>query len=312
MKSLLALTLTSVVLAQSPAAMGEAQTGIFGRGNATAQPNLSGGAGLPSLAQITKDMQNQREPDTTGGSGAYKASASSIASLANHTLFAPKTLPADIKLPVVLFGNGACVGDPTQFQKFLTEIASHGYFVIANGVLGAGFGSSSKNNSLPDAIEWVSKNAGTGEYAHVDKSRLAVSGQSCGGIQAYSASLDKRVTLTAIFNSGLTVEANTVLFDQLHAPIGYFLGGPTDIAYANGMRDFEKLPEKISRVVSNLPVGHMGTYYELQGGQFGKAAVAFFNWQMKGDAEAGKQFLDTATSPLVKAGWKIESKGFKS
>jgi len=70
------------------------------------------------------------------------------------------------------------------------------------------------------------------------------------------------------------------------------------------------MPAKISTVKLNLDVGHGGTYYEKQGGKFGKAAVSFFNWQMKGDKAAGQQFLNTATSPLTKDGWKIQSKGW--
>ena len=35
-----------------------------------------------------------------------------------------------------------------------------------------------------EAIAWVIKNAGQGKYANVDKDRMAVAGQSCGGIEA--------------------------------------------------------------------------------------------------------------------------------
>ena len=73
---------------------------------------------------------------------------------------------------------------------------------------------------MPDAIDWVYKNAGQGQFANVDKSRLAAAGQSCGGVQAFSASLDKRVSVTGIFNSGLLNEANTKLFNDLHGPVG--------------------------------------------------------------------------------------------
>lgn len=72
-----------------------------------------------------------------------------------------------------------------------------------------------------------------GQYRHIDKSRLAVAGQSCGALQAYTASLDERVTLTCIFNSGLLVPGNVVLLENLHTSIGYFLGGPTDMAFKN-------------------------------------------------------------------------------
>jgi hypothetical protein len=216
-----------------PAAMGEASTGPFGTGPVTAQPKtgLKDIGGI--LSQMLKDLPKIREKDTTGGSGQYKANYSTILGFDNHTLYAPTVLPPDVKLPVIVWGNGACSGDGLGFSKFLTEIASHGYFIIANGKPGAAMGSTTSAKDLPDAIDWVYANAGKGPYATVDKTRLAAAGQSCGGIQAYSASLDSRVTLTGIFNSGLISQGNTVLFEKLHAPIGWFLGGPTDIAYEN-------------------------------------------------------------------------------
>jgi hypothetical protein len=69
------------------------------------------------------------------------------------------------------------------------------------------------------------------------------------------------------------------------------------------------MPAKIPTVKLNLDVGHGGTYNEKQGGKFGKAAVAFFNWQMKGDKSAGQEFLNPNT-PLTKDGWRIEFKGW--
>jgi acetyl esterase/lipase len=35
-----------------------------------------------------------------------------------------------------------------------------------------------------EALNWVEKNAGQGKYANVDKSRIAVAGQSCGGLES--------------------------------------------------------------------------------------------------------------------------------
>jgi hypothetical protein len=69
------------------------------------------------------------------------------------------------------------------------------------------------------------------------------------------------------------------------------------------------MPKKIPTVKLNLNVGHGGMYYEKQKRGSGKAAVAFFNWRMKGDTAANQQFLNMATSLLTTEGWKIESKG---
>jgi hypothetical protein len=47
---------------------------------------------------------------------------------------------------------------------------------------GSGMGS---NVSLQEeAFAWLSKNAGKGKYANVDISRVAVAGQSCGGLES--------------------------------------------------------------------------------------------------------------------------------
>jgi hypothetical protein len=78
-----------------------------------------------------------------------------------------------------------------------------------------------------------------------------------------------------------------------------------------GERDYKNLPAKIPSVKLNLPVGHMATYGTANGGKFGKAAVAFFNWQMKNDQAAGKLFLEPESSSLTKDGWSIVSKNFK-
>jgi hypothetical protein len=284
--------------------MGPGTTGVFGAGPATSAPAVSAGA-LAGMASVIGMVA-----DSTGGSGPYKSHFSALEGLPNHTVYQPKEPPAGEKLPVIVWGNGACSGNGAWFSKFLNEIASHGFFIIANGAPSGGLASQSKANDLPDAIDWVSKNGGTGKYAHVDKTKIAAAGQSCGGIQAYSASLDPRVSLTGIFNSGLISAGNTPKFEELHGPVGYFLGGPSDIAYENGVRDYKNLPKKIKSVLATLPVGHMATYGDAYGGQFGKAAVAFFKWQMKGDEAAGKKFLDPSSSPFTKAGWKIESKGW--
>ncbi|CAG8975830.1 hypothetical protein HYALB_00009410 [Hymenoscyphus albidus] len=252
-----------------------------------------------------------RAPSLGSGSGPYRVTCSKIRSLPSHTIYQPdpSTIPINSTIPVILWGNGACAGWGGCFSKFLIEVASHGYFIIANGIPQfKGLFRQTSWTDMMEAMDWVTENCGEGGYRHIDKSKIAVAGQAGGAIQAYTASLDERVKLTCIFNGGLLVPQNVQLFERFHAPVAYFLGGPTDMAFKNGERDYAKLPSRIPAVKLNLPVGHMGTFGRAQGGKFGKAAIAFLEWQMKGDTIAANQFTAPSTSPLTAEGWDIVSK----
>lgn len=162
-------------------------------------------------------------------------------SLPRHTIFAPTNPPANLKLPVLVWGQTGCTNNGTVFRLFLEELASHGVFIISNGTPnGPGNPNGIAETTNPNAtlhkegIDWVSKVAGTpGNYSAVDASRLAVAGQSCGGTQAYAiVNKDPRITAIGIFNSGM-INATDTTPDSVKVPIFFFLGGPTDIAYAN-------------------------------------------------------------------------------
>jgi hypothetical protein len=84
-------------------------------------------------------------------------------------------------MPVIVWGNGGCSNSGTGFYKFLNEIASHGYYVVANCPPSGAREGTSKAKDLPNAIEWVSQNAGKGHFTNMDGSKIAAVGQSCGG-----------------------------------------------------------------------------------------------------------------------------------
>jgi hypothetical protein len=69
------------------------------------------------------------------------------------------------------------------------------------------------------------------------------------------------------------------------------------------------MPATIPSIKVNLPVGHMGTYGNKSGGKFGKAAVLFFKWQLKGDKAAGEEFLNPGGS-LRADGWDVVAKNW--
>ena len=177
----------------------------------------------------------------------------------------------------------------------------------------------------------------------MDTTKIAVAGMSCGGLQALEVSTDKRISTTLVCNSGILgagglggngkkggdpvseqkggapqpgqkgggmggmPAVSKDLLAKLHSPIIYILGDSTDIAYANGMDDFKRI-EKLPAFAASLNgVGHGGTYTRPHGGEYAKVAVAWLDWQLKGDKKASNMFTGDYT--LAKdTKWKVEKK----
>jgi dienelactone hydrolase len=194
---------------------------------------------------------------TKGGTGPYPAKFITDPSLPRHTIYVPQEPPKGIKLPVIAWGNGACGTDGTGFANFLTEVASYGYIVIADGAPGAagqkasggaakggssgligslGGGSSggqSKVSDMRDSIDWALAGKAA-KYGNIDTSKVATAGQSCGGLESYSTSYhDPRVKLTMLFNMGIYQDSKRYLLKELKVPVAYFLGGQKDTGYPN-------------------------------------------------------------------------------
>ena len=75
-----------------------------------------------------------------GGTGPYPALMVTDKTLTTHTVFRPQDLSAfggTRKLPIVAWGNGACANSPWEHVNFLSEVASHGFLVIAIGPMPA-------------------------------------------------------------------------------------------------------------------------------------------------------------------------------
>jgi len=93
--------------------------------------------------------------------------------------------------------------------------------------------------------------------------------------------------------------------NEIHTPIIYILGGESDIAYGNGMDDYSRI-KHVPAAVCNFPVGHGGTYGQPHGGEFSPVAIAWLNWQLKGDKEAAKMFEGADCGMSQRAGWTFE------
>ena len=107
------------------------------------------------------------------------------------------------------------------------------------------------------------------------------------------------MTTAVIMNSGFFPEdANPIggvvsdkaLLKTLHGSILYVLGGPTDIAAANGTDDFQRI-DHIPAALVNIPVGHGGTYMQPHGGIAAEVVTAWLDWRLKNDGNAAARFV---------------------
>ena len=279
---------------------------------------------VPSFAQeaASRVIEN-------GGTGKYSAIMVTDASLQTHTIFRPKDIDGFKKkksLPLIVWGNGACFDSPFEHVNFLNEIASHGFLVIAIGTMPKESGEQNKERStsskLRDAIDWaISQNSDekSAYFKRIDTKNIGAAGMSCGGLQALEVATDPRVTTLLVANSGIFIEPirgnampmmpqlDKTHLPKIHTPTLYLLGGPSDIAYKNGMDDVAKL-NHVPVFVGNLDVGHGGTYAQPHGGDFAKVATAWFSWQLKGDKKAGKLFTGNPPGLSKFAGWSFDKK----
>ena len=287
---------------------------------------------LQKMVNFLKDVMNascelKSRVIEDGGTGAFKAIMKEVPGLKEHTVFCPQDLSkfdAKNPLPVLVWGNGACANSPFEHMNFLNEIASHGYLVLATGIIPMEDewykGPMSRAEQQIESIDWAyAQNADPESpfYQKIDLKNICVSGMSCGGLQTLFNCADKRIKTLMICNSGLFNQQNAAQavggmpmppkekLNEIHTPIIYILGGKEDIAYGNGMDDFHRI-KHVPACAVNYPVGHGGTYREPHGGEFTVVALAWLDWQLKGSKQGEKMFKGKKCDLSKRKDWTIE------
>ncbi|MFM6932958.1 MAG: hypothetical protein ACKOUT_12030 [Novosphingobium sp.] len=251
-----------------------------------------------------------------------------------HTIFRPAALPAKGALPVVVFAGGGCRNAGARFRELLSEVASHGYYVIALGEIGepewdANLKNEPRYNGRPTktdvsqidwAVDWAKAQTarkGSKLFGKLDTSRVALMGQSCGGVQVTdAASRLKGITTLVVLNSGLFSddrqmggsEVKRADLPKLTLPTMILLGGKEDIAYDNGQANFDLLTGAPTFLAS-ADYGHRATYFEKDGGLFGTVVRDWLAWRIKGDAAAAKRFTGPDCGLCKDKEWAVRQRG---
>jgi hypothetical protein len=273
----------------------------------------------------------------TPGTGPFAPIKEIDPGLPDQVVYRPADLAGlgDQRLGLYIFGNGGCSNDGASARLHLLNVASHGYLAIAPGGIYNGPGKTeaplrpeegienyapTHSTQLRAAIDWAlaeSKRSGSRYYGRIDPDAIAISGFSCGGVQALTIAGDPRVKTVVIMNSGLFVEGETRMgamvetkdrVKDLHTPTLYVLGGPTDIAYENGMDDYKKI-NHVPVAVANIDKGHGGTYWEPNGGAAAAVVVDWLDWQLRGSAGAKRTFVGANCGLCTDSAWEYMSKG---
>jgi hypothetical protein len=303
-------------------------TGNSGQGAASGMPEAGGAAsgsptGTGDAGTFTGTCTASKvvSGTTATGTGPHKVvvETNSDPGITQGTIFRPMDLGGTEKYPIFVWGEGGCQENGLVQADVMGEIASHGYFIIADGTPN---GTSSRTlGSDPVAmgkpllayITWaIAENDKpcSAYYHSLDTTKVATNGFSCGGLMAEGTAGDPRITTWALNSSGL-FSADQALYMSVHTPVLIVLGGSNDIAYKNGENDYTAISAlgKPIMLFSKNGSNHGGDLSNGTG-DFSKIDLAWLNWWLKGDLTAtGKGVLvgSTCTYCTDTTGWEVKS-----
>ena len=306
-------------MASAGGASGSAPTGATsvsaGAGGAVAAAGSGGATGMPTsgVACDPKDMTPEpkavsynvivgydkltKEPTT----GPLKPVIEVHSGFPEWTVYRPEPLDAETKHPIVVFGNGGCLLNGTLFGQWTFELASYGIVSVVDGKpqtkasddpIVNGIRPGPDGKPLVMALDWITaenERPCSPFYHKLDLQKIAVAGQSCGGMMTLLSAGDKRVATALVLSSGLSGD-NKTLFSTYHAPMLFISGGTSDMLHSTGLANF--------KAINNVPIwfgsqnsGHMGTWDQINAGEMGRAATGWIRWKLLGEASAEKMFV---------------------
>jgi hypothetical protein len=291
--------------------------GRTGTGGSTGTAGISGSGGRVTGGSTGSNTctASKDAGKSVSGSGPHKVVMEMNADpgIKCGTIYRPADLGGAEKYPIFVWGEGGCSQSGTSNQAAMGEIASHGYFIVADGVAsGTACSGGQDGKAFLDYITWAIAENGkacSAYYQSLDTTKIAADGFSCGGLMSENVSGDPRFTAIGITSSGL-MGSNKALYDKIHTPFKIMNGGSGDMAYENGLNDYKEISSRGIPIIyfSKTSAGHGGDLSNGKG-DFNTVNLAWLNWQLKGDEGAtGKGLLIGSSCKYCNAsGWVFQS-----
>lgn len=256
--------------------------------------------------------------------GPYKVVSEGAFGSPGHIVFRPAALdpfPERDTLPVMVWGNGGCAVDSTRYGGFLTTIASHGFLVLATAATEGDTRRQASAEDLSAAIDWVEAENVRRDSPLKGKiavEKIAVMGQSCGGMRAISLGADPRVDTIGVFNSGVRPPnpgGSAVRFPttdallNLHGPVLLVNGHERDFLMETSAANFKLIEHVPVFYGARHNAGHTATVFHPGGGEFANVATDWLLFQFKGDDRAAGMFKGKDCGLCTNPDWDTDSKG---
>ena len=183
------------------------------------------------------------------GTGPHKVTVetNSDPGISEGTIFRPSDLGGAEKYPIFVWGEGGCSKNGLSNAAAMAEIASHGYFVVADGTPN-GTGNRPQDRSMLKAmaapllayVDWaIAENDKpcSAYYHSLAPTKISANGFSCGGLMSQATVLDPRIVTWGVNSSGMA-GADQAYYDMIKTPVLFVEGGSGDIAYDGGLEGY--------------------------------------------------------------------------
>jgi hypothetical protein len=297
-----------------------------GGGNSGGVENSGGAPGVGGGGDGSGGFTGTCTPSTSASgnvpntSGAYDVviELNEDPGIEEGTIYRPTDLGEGKKYPIFVWGQGGCSRNSNTGNNAMAETASHGYFVVADGTPGGNQANRPLGGGgefLLQYVDWlISENSKpcSAYYQHIDTTKIAANGFSCGGLMSSDTAADPRMTTWGHTSSG-SFSVNQAFYNSIHSPVIIITGTEDSTgATANGQRDYDNIEAQGDIPVmmfSKIGADHGGDLFSQRGGDFTKINIAWLNWWLKGDETAtGKGLLVGANCPYCSDNtWTIQS-----